>query len=775
MVPKGAVDVVGLEDCRQCFEHASILVQCLATDGTVLQANQALLDLLGYTHADYIGLHVSEVHADPEVVADILTALANRESLTDYATRLRCGDGSIREVLISLNAYWKGDRFVHTHSFIRDVTQEHRSETIYSKVFRISPDSMAISVLDDGRILDVNDACLRMTGLQRQDMIGKMSVELGMWLRPEDRKEYVGLLRRDGSVRDSKVSIRVKGEIRDVLLSSEVVEFQGKQCVLGVARDLTAQERTESQLRASEARFRAFAESSRATMTLSDEHRFIYVNPRAEEVTGYTQAELLTMNFAHLLRPDMRPAMVEQAQARLRGEDVSRHYAFPIIRKDGETRWLDVAVTVIEIDGRPCSLATGIDITERKEAEAALHASETELRQAQKMEVVGRLAGGVAHDFNNLLSIVVGHSAILMSGLAAQDPLRTHVAAISRAADRATSLTQQLLAFSRRDIVRPRVLSLNDTVSQVEQLLPRLIGESIRVVITLDPALANIRADPNQVEHVLMNLAGNARDAMPQGGTLYLATASTVFDAAAVRAHPGAQPGPYVTVSVRDTGQGMDTAAAAQVFEPFYTTKARGKGTGLGLATVYGIVKQAGGYIDLETASGRGSTFTVYFPQVDAVEDPIESAPSATGPVTGTETVLVVEDEDEVRALFSEGLTALGYTVLTACDGPSALEICGEDVSIDVVLTDVVMPGMSGSELSKRLSERYPGLKILFMSGYADDILEPQGLVGVEAHLLRKPCTPDDAARLIRHVLEDTVGSSSWADILGARPLRRDL
>ncbi len=228
-------------------------------------------------------------------------------------------------------------------------------------------------------------------------------------------------------------------------------------------------------------------------------------------------------------------------------------------------------------------------------------------------------------------------------------------------------------------------------------------------------------------------------------------------------------------MSVSDTGQGMDAAAAAQVFEPFYTTKARGKGTGLGLATVYGIVKQAGGYIDLETAPGRGSTSTVYFPQVDAVENPVESAPSATGPVTGTETVLVVEDEDEVRALFSEGLTALGYTVLTACDGPSALEICGDDVSIDVVLTDVVMPGMSGSELSGHLTERYPGLKTIFISGYADDILEPQGLLAVKAHLLRKPCTPDDAARLIRHVLDGTVETDGWGNTLGARQLPRGL
>ena len=774
MVPKGTVDVVGLEDCRQCFEHASIPVQCLAPDGTILQANQALLDLLGYTHADYVGLHVSEVHADPAVVADILTALANRDTLTDYATRLRRGDGSVREVLISLNTYSKGDQFVHTHSFIRDVTSEQGSETRFAKVFRLSPDAMAINTLEDGRVLDVNDAYVRLTGMQRQDVIGRTSLELDHWLRPEDRQEYVRALKRDGSVRDFEISTRNKGELGTFLISAEVIEVQGEQCVLAVARDITAQQRFETQLRASEARFRAFAESSHATMTVSDEQRFIYVNPRAAEVTGYTQTELLEKNFADLLPPDKRQAIVERAQARLRGEDVTRHYEVPVIRKDGETRWLDVAATMIEIDGRPFSLATGIDITDRKRAEAALHESEADLRRAHKLEVVGRLAGGVAHDFDNLLSFVVGHSAMLMSGLATQDPLRTHVAAISRAADRATTLTQQLLAFSRRDIVHPRVLNLNETVTQIQQLLPRLIGESIQVVITLDPALTNIRADPNQVEHVLMNLAVNARDAMPQGGTLHLATTNTVVDSP-VRAQSGAQPGSYVTVSVRDTGQGMDAAAAAQVFDPFYTTKARGKGTGLGLATVYGIVKQAGGYIDVETAPGRGSTFTVYFPQVDAVEDPIESAPSATGPVTGTETVLVVEDEDEVRALFSDGLTALGYTVLTACDGPSALELCGDDVSIDVVLTDVVMPGMSGRELSTRLSARYPGLKILFMSGNADDILDPQGLVAVEAHLLRKPCTSDDAARLIRQVLDDTAGTSSWADILGAKRLRRGL
>ena len=463
MVPKGAVDVVGLEDCRQCFEHVSIPVQCLAPDGTVLQANQALLDLLGYKPADFVGLHVSEVHADPEVVADILTALANRDTLTDYATRLRCGDGSIREVQISLNAYSKGDQFVHTHSFVRDATHEHRAEreattsaARFARTIQHLPDAMAITTLDDGCFLAVNEAYLRMIGRQGQDIVGKTSPGIGLWPRPEDRETFMQPVVRDGRVRDIEATLRCGGELRDCLVSAELTEFDGERCIVSVTKD----------------------------------------------------------------------------------------------------------------------------ITERKRAEAALRESEAELRQAQKMEVVGRLAGGVAHDFNNLLSIVLGRCHMLMKGLPREDPVHAGLAAISRAADRATTLTQQLLAFSRRDIVRPRVVNLNDAVTQVEQLLPRLIGENIRVVINLDPAIANIRADPNQVEHVLMDLAVNARDAMPAGGTLHLATTNTIFDDAAVRAHPGAQPGPYVTVSVRDTGQGMDEATAAQVFEPFYTTKAQGKGTG---------------------------------------------------------------------------------------------------------------------------------------------------------------------------------------------------
>ena len=366
---------------------------------------------------------------------------------------------------------------------------------------------------------------------------------------------------------------------------------------------------------------------------------------------------------------------------------------------------------------------------------------------------MGRLAGTVAHDFNNLLTLVVGHSDLLLRSMPEDDPHRASVIAIAQAADSATALTQRLLGLSRRDLIHPRVLHPNETVTKTQHLLPGLIGEHIQVVVDLDPDVANIRVDPNQLEQVLINLAANGRDAMPEGGVLRIATMNTACDAAFVRAHRGAEPGAYVAMSVSDTGHGMDEATAAQVFEPFYTTKAGNEGTGLGLATVHDIVTRGGGFITLETAPERGSTFTAYFPKVDGGEDPIVVAPSSEEPVGGTETILLVEDDGPLRSLLGSRLQDLGYTVLSACDGPEALELCGEDVPIDLLFTDVVMPGMNGRELMEHLTARAPGLRTLFMSGYTDAILGPRNTLDVEVPLLRKPFTPDEAARQIRQVL----------------------
>ncbi len=542
------------------------------------------------------------------------------------------------------------------------------------------------------------------------------------------------------------------GQQRWLSVGGATITWEGAQAILSSGVDITERKQTERALRESEVLFRTLAETSHATISLTDGQKFVYVNPRLEELTGYTRAELTSMKIMNLSPPDARKALNKLAQARLHGDEVPGYHDTPMLTKSGETRWIEAAVKRVEMGGEPLLLITGVDITERKQAEQALRAAEAELH-AQKMDIVGRLAGSVAHDFNNLLTLVVGHSDLLLRSLPADDPHRTSVTAIAHAADSATALTQRLLGLSRRDPVRPRVLQPNETVTQIRHLLPGLIGEQIRVVVDLDPDVANIRVDPNQLQQVLINLAANARDAMPAGGDLRIATTNTTCDTAFVRAHRGARPGAYVAVSVSDTGHGMDEATAAQVFEPFYTTKTRAEGTGLGLATVYDIVTRGGGFITLETALERGSTFTAYFPQVDRVEDPIVAAPSSEEPVGGSETILLVEDDGPLRSLLGSRLRDLGYTVLSACDGPEALELCGEDVPVDLLFTDVIMPGMNGRELMEHLTARAPGLRTLFMSGYTDAILGPRNTLDVEVPLLRKPFTPDEAARQIRQVL----------------------
>ena len=567
------------------------------------------------------------------------------------------------------------------------------SDARYEVLAEAARDSISV-LTRDGRIEYVNSFLAEQYGCDREDLVGQ---PLRQIFPPEVAARQLETIQ---TVCETGVPVNVEHVLpslsgsSNVWIQSRVVpitEDNGSvTAVLGIGRDITDRKLVETKLRESEARFRAFAENSMVTIGVTEVGRFTYVNPRLEALTGYTQAELLAMEPADLVDPDAREDVQTQAQAVRRGDALPEVYEIPLVTKHGERRWVEVTSTRLELQGQSSLLTMGLDITERKQADAEVH-------QAQKMEVVGRLAGGVAHDFNNLLTVIIGHTALLMRGLSATDPQRRGLAAIAKAGDRGKTLTQQLLAFSRHDVVRTRVLNPNETVSQVQALLPRLLGDHIRVVVDLDPDVTTVRMDPDQLEQVLMNLAVNARDAMPDGGILRLATTNATLDAAFVQAHPGARPGAYVAVSVSDTGQGMDAATAAQVFEPFYTTKARGKGTGLGLATVYGIVKQAEGYVALETAPGRGATFAAYFPQVDAAEETVAAPPSLAGLVRGTETVLVVEDEDDLRALLDTGLSDLGYTVLTACGGPEALELCGGDVPVDVLLTDVVMPDMNGA------------------------------------------------------------------------------
>ncbi len=388
-----------------------------------------------------------------------------------------------------------------------------------------------------------------------------------------------------------------------------------------------------------------------------------------------------------------------------------------------------------------------------------LSQTQDQLLQSQKMEAVGRLAGGVAHDFNNLLTVILGRSQILVGRLRPEDPAHRDVDLIKRTAGRAAELTKQLLAFSRKQVLQPKVLDLNAVIGNMSTMLRRLIGEDIDLVIAPGARLGRVKADPGQFEQIILNMVVNARDAMPSGGRLSIETRNVELDEAFLRLHPGARPGPHVLVAVRDTGIGMDEKTQQRIFEPFFTTKEPDKGTGLGLSTVYGIVKQHEGYIAVQSEPGRGATFKIYLPRV---EEPVESTKQGlthAGPPRGSETILLVEDDQEVRNLAREALEGSGYTVLEADAPGQALRVTERHPGpIHVLLTDVVMPQMSGRALAKQLSSSRPEMKVLYMSGYPDEALGDHGVLRIGTALLQKPFTPEDLARKVREVLDTREG-----------------
>jgi two-component system cell cycle sensor histidine kinase/response regulator CckA len=526
-------------------------------------------------------------------------------------------------------------------------------------------------------------------------------------------------------------------------------------------QELEERRQAEAALRKSQELYRRVVETSTDTIALFDLNgRVLFASPSCTTILGYEPSELVGRRFVDLIHPDDVAGASDVVRAALAGEG-SRPHTARVCHRAGHWVSLEgIPAGIYDEDGTPeMVLGVARDVTERLRAEEERRSLEAQLRHSQKMEAVGRLAGGIAHDFNNLLTAIGGYGQLALASLSGDEPrVRRQLEELLRAADRAAALTRQLLAFSRRQVLQPRVLDLNTVVREVESMLARLIGADVELVTSLDSDLGPTHADPSQIEQVVVNLAVNARDAMRQGGRLLIETANAELDDDFASRHVGSRPGSYVSLTVADTGEGMDAEASARLFEPFFTTKGPGSGTGLGLSTVYGIVKQSHGYVAVDSEPGRGTVVTVYLPRVKAVAE-LESGASARAPEAvargGSETVLVVEDEEIVRSLIREMLEGLGYTVVDARDGEEALSILSEGPpGIDLVITDLVMPRMSGRELARRVGELQPETAVLLVSGYAGDTATVHGPLETGTAFLEKPFNGAELAEKVRELLD---------------------
>jgi PAS domain S-box-containing protein len=651
-----------------------------------------------------------------------------------------------------------GGRLTGYRGIDRDVTDRRALESALARAEQekqLILDSLSEMVIYtdlDLQILWLNKAACAPAGRAREELIGRKCYSLwGSVDKPCAQCALTGAFRTgqtceiERQTPDGRIWLNqghpLRGENGSILGGIEV-------CL-----DITPLKRAEQALLESERRYRALFESAGDAILLMKDNRYVDCNRKALDTFGAT-AEQIVGQWSHVLSPLRQRSgelseKAENEKIALAMAGRTQRYDWQYRKLDGALLDVEVTLNRVDLAGEYHLLAIVKDLTEPKRLQE-------QLWQSQKMEAVGRLAGGVAHDFNNLLTVINGYSEILqLSAGGIERGLLQYVQEIRAAAEKATALTRQLLAFSRRQVLAPKVLDLNQVISNLERMLKRLIGEDIELITRLQPGLGRVKADPGQIEQVLVNLVVNSRDAMPKGGKLTVATQDVELGRGVDRYSFPVSPGPYIRISVEDTGVGMDAETLAHLFEPFYTTKELGKGTGLGLATVYGIIKQSGGYIWADSAPGGGSRMEVFLPRTE--EPPLEEeARESAGELSGgTETILVAEDEAGVRALIDRGLSSLGYRVLLASSGEEALQISSRHAGpIHLMLTDVVMPGMSGVETAGHLTPGRPEMRILYMSGYTNDAMLRRGVQTAGTPFIQKPFTMQALGRKLRVLLD---------------------
>lgn len=614
-----------------------------------------------------------------------------------------------------------------------------------------------------------NEAVESILGYLPEELLGKSCLQ---YLHEEDRLEIEKVLPEWLKQRRGWAGLVLRWKHKDGSyrwLESSAVPVLGRNGDVvgyrGTDRDITGRKQSEIQLQDAESKFRTLVEKVPAIVYMAEfgpSGRWLYVSPQVESLLGFSPEEVLEnpgLWFKQLHSEDRQRVSDLELRSQRSGEPIVLEYR--MYSRDGRLVWFRDEGVIVPESGDRAAYIQGVmlDITDLKMAEEVKAKLEQQLRQAQKIEAIGQLAGGVAHDFNNLLMAISGYCELLLMKIAVADPARNDVVEISKAAEQGASLTRQLLAFGRKQILQPKILDINHILSNMDGILRRLVREDIEFCTVPAATLGLVKADPGQVERVIMNLVVNARDAMPEGGKLTIETGNIVLDAEYSRHHVSVVPGPYVVLAVSDSGSGMNEETRLRIFEPFFTTKEEGKGTGLGLSTVYGIVKQSGGYIWVYSEPGKGTTFKIYFPRVD--DEPTSVQEQRAVASHGTETILLVDDNDSVRTAVAYLLEVRGYTVLQAPNGESALELAQEYCgSIDLMITDMVMPHMSGLQLANQLEATRPKMKVLYMSGYTEEAVNRHGILHPGLNFLQKPTSMDVLLQKIREVLRDAYYNS---------------
>ena len=651
-----------------------------------------------------------------------------------------------------------GRLFVVQQQLLVSSRERQKSLTLLQGIMASTTDAVFVKDLN-GRYLMVNPMAARIAGLSVDEVVGKTDSEVFPADTARSVREWDHLVTETGSPvtyeqtgiasdRD-RTFLSTKGPYRDA--NGKIVG------VLGISRDITDRKQAEEEIRNSQQKLRIHLENTPlAVVEWNVQFRVVDWNSSAERIFGYTREEAMGQHGSFIVPPQYRD-QVNSVWLDLLAQEGGSRSTNDNVTKDGRTiscEWYNTPL--IDDSGNVLGVASLVqNVTERV-------ALEERLRQSQKMEAVGRLAGGVAHDFNNLLTVILGYSQILADGVPTDSRLADSTAQIKSAAEKAAGITRQLLAFSRKQLLSPRVVNLNEILLSLDSLLRRLIGEDIEVLTVPSNDLGTVKADPSQLEQVVMNLALNARDAMPEGGKLTLETANVYLDQNYAHQHQPAQPGRYVMLAVSDTGEGMSAETQARIFEPFYTTKEVGKGTGLGLSMVYGIVKQSGGYIWVYSEPDRGTTFKIYFPRVDQAAENEAPESVVNSMKRGTETILLVEDDAQLRQLSSSVLTHCGYNVLVAGNPEQGLELCrANGKQIRLLVTDVVMPRMNGKQLAEQIVKMSPHIKVLYISGYTNNAIVHYGVLDSGLWFLPKPYTLAALVAKVREVLDTPLPSAN--------------